>query len=152
MLYIIFSEINNTIAKSKENYENMLYREVVKSSFFEFQAARDRYREMSMNGMHRELVFRFIEVQVLMLAPICPHICEHIWRLIGHVSIQLLHAIACYCFSTLIKSSCYCVLQYFLHKMYLCSTYSRFVLYNEHFTTVLSLLSQLTKYQPFSVL
>ncbi|XP_046853769.1 leucine--tRNA ligase, cytoplasmic-like [Xenia sp. Carnegie-2017] len=81
---VFINEINNTIAKSKENYENMLYREVVKSSFFEFQAARDRYREMSMNGMHRELVFRFIEVQVLMLAPICPHICEHIWRLIGH--------------------------------------------------------------------
>jgi leucyl-tRNA synthetase len=64
----------------------MLYREVVKSAFFEFQAARDRYREMSMEGMHRDLVFRFIEVQVLLLAPICPHICEHIWKLLGHVS------------------------------------------------------------------
>ncbi|CAB4042966.1 leucine--tRNA ligase, cytoplasmic, partial [Paramuricea clavata] len=62
----------------------MLYREVVKSGFFEFQAARDRYREMSTEGMHRDLVFRFIEVQVLLLAPICPHICEHIWKLIGH--------------------------------------------------------------------
>jgi leucyl-tRNA synthetase len=66
----------------------MLYREVVKSGFFEFQAARDRYREMSTEGMHRDLVFRFIEVQVLLLAPICPHICEHIWKLIGHVSIS----------------------------------------------------------------
>ncbi len=65
----------------------MFYREVVKSAFFEFQAARDRYREMSTEGMHRDLVFRFIEVQVLLLAPICPHICEHIWKLIGHVSI-----------------------------------------------------------------
>lgn len=74
--------------KTTENYENMLYREVVKSSFFEFQAARDRYREMSMEGMHRDLVFRFIEVQVLLLAPICPHICEHMWKLLGHVSIK----------------------------------------------------------------
>lgn len=65
----------------------MLYREVVKSAFFEFQAARDRYREMSTEGMRRDLVFRFIEVQVLLLAPICPHICEHIWKLIGHVSV-----------------------------------------------------------------
>ena len=66
----------------------MLYREVVKSSFFEFQAARDRYREMSTEGMHRNLVFKFIEVQLLLLAPICPHICEHIWKLIGHVCIS----------------------------------------------------------------
>lgn len=64
----------------------MLYREVVKSSFFEFQAARDRYREMTTEGMHRDLIFRFIEVQVLLLAPICPHICEFIWKLSGHVS------------------------------------------------------------------
>lgn len=64
----------------------MLYREVVKSAFFEFQAARDRYREMSSKGMHRDLVFKFIEVQVLLLSPICPHLCEHIWKLLGHVS------------------------------------------------------------------
>ena len=64
----------------------MLFREAVKVAFYEFQAARDRYREMCTEGMHRDLVFKFIEVQVLLLAPICPHLCEHIWKLIGHVS------------------------------------------------------------------
>ena len=86
-IFLFFhSEINHAINKSKENYENMLYREVVKSSFFAFQAARDRYREMTTEGMHWDLIFRFIEVQVLLLAPICPHICEFIWKLTGHVS------------------------------------------------------------------
>nr|KAF6447301.1 hypothetical protein HJG63_007513 [Rousettus aegyptiacus] len=33
--------------------------------------------------MHRDLVFRFIEVQTLLLAPFCPHVCEHIWTLLG---------------------------------------------------------------------
>ena len=29
--------------------------------------------------MHAGLVFKFIEVQLILLSPICPHICEHIW-------------------------------------------------------------------------
>ena len=50
------------------------------------QAARDKYREVEIRGMHRDLVFRFIENQLLILSPICPHICEHMWTLIGKVS------------------------------------------------------------------
>ncbi|CAN0497576.1 unnamed protein product, partial [Laminaria digitata] len=34
--------------------------------------------------MHKTLVLRFIEVQVLVLAPICPHYAEHFWGLLGH--------------------------------------------------------------------
>lgn len=30
--------------------------------------------------MHQELVKRYIEMQTLLLAPICSHVCEHIWR------------------------------------------------------------------------
>jgi len=37
--------------------------------------------------MHCDLVFQFIESQALILSPICPHITEHIWRLIGKVFI-----------------------------------------------------------------
>uniref|UniRef100_A0A8D0NCQ6 Leucine--tRNA ligase, cytoplasmic n=1 Tax=Sus scrofa TaxID=9823 RepID=A0A8D0NCQ6_PIG len=46
-------------------------------------AAKDKYRELAIEGMHRDLVFRFIEVQTLLLAPFCPHLCEHIWTLLG---------------------------------------------------------------------
>lgn len=49
------------------------------------QAARDKYRELEPAGMHSELVFQFIEYQALILSPICPHITEHIWQLIGKV-------------------------------------------------------------------
>lgn len=54
-----------------------------------FQAAKDKYRELAIEGMHRELVFRFIEVQTLLLAPICPHLCEHIWSLLGKVLVHV---------------------------------------------------------------
>ncbi len=37
-------------------------------------------------GMNWLLIKRFIEVQCLLLAPICPHITEHIWGLLGKVA------------------------------------------------------------------
>ena len=48
-----------------------------------FQAIRDRYREVELKGMHKDLVLKYIEYQTLLLAPVCPHICEHIWELMG---------------------------------------------------------------------
>ncbi|KAM4746906.1 leucine--tRNA ligase, cytoplasmic [Rhinophrynus dorsalis] len=77
------SEINAGIEKTGQNYEKMMFKEALKTGFFEFQAAKDKYRELAIEGMHRDLVFRFIETQTLLLAPICPHLCEHIWSLLG---------------------------------------------------------------------
>ncbi|XP_075397882.1 leucine--tRNA ligase, cytoplasmic isoform X2 [Tenrec ecaudatus] len=80
---VFASEINAGIMKTDQNYEKMMFKEALKTGFFEFQAAKDKYRELAIEGMNRELVFRFIEVQTLLLAPFCPHLCEHIWTLLG---------------------------------------------------------------------
>ena len=73
-------EINKAIQVTKRHYENMCYKEALKSGFFELQSARDRYREVSVSEpLHAYLVNRFIEVQLILLSPICPHICEYIW-------------------------------------------------------------------------
>ncbi|XP_030067652.1 leucine--tRNA ligase, cytoplasmic [Microcaecilia unicolor] len=80
---VFASEINAGIIKTDQNYEKMVFKEALKTGFFEFQAAKDKYRELAIEGMHRELVFRFIETQTLLLAPVCPHLCEHIWGLLG---------------------------------------------------------------------
>ncbi|XP_043919958.1 leucine--tRNA ligase, cytoplasmic [Protopterus annectens] len=79
---VFASELSCGIIKTDQHYEKMMFKEALKSGFFEFQAAKDKYRELAIEGMHRDLVFRFIEVQTLLLAPICPHICEHIWSLL----------------------------------------------------------------------
>lgn len=80
---VFASEMNAGIIKTDQNYEKMMFKEALKTGFFEFQAAKDKYRELAVEGMHRDLVFRFIEVQTLLLAPFCPHLCEHIWTLLG---------------------------------------------------------------------
>ncbi|KAM6148897.1 leucine--tRNA ligase, cytoplasmic [Erethizon dorsatum] len=80
---VFASEMNAGIIKTDQNYEKMMFKEALKTGFFEFQAAKDKYRELAIEGMHRGLAFRFMEVQSLLLAPFCPHLCEHIWTLLG---------------------------------------------------------------------
>lgn len=46
------------------------------------QAARDEYRIScgTLEGMNRDLVWRFMDVQTRLITPICPHYAEHVWR------------------------------------------------------------------------
>jgi leucyl-tRNA synthetase len=91
LLNFDYSEINMKIQETKENFENMLFKEALRTGFFEFQATRDKYRELNLDGMHINLILRFIEVQALLLSPICPHVAEHVWKLLGKVCKQLSH-------------------------------------------------------------
>lgn len=84
--FFCFSEINLKIKESEKYYENMMFKEALKVGFFELQAARDKYRELSLEGMSRKLVLQFIETQALILSPICPHVSEFVWSLLGKVS------------------------------------------------------------------
>lgn len=68
------------------------------------QAAKDKYRELAIEGMHRDLVFQFIERQTLLLAPICPHLCEYTWGLLGKVSKSEARWL-CTCFSPFVAGT-----------------------------------------------
>lgn len=80
---VFVSEMNAGVVKTEQNYEKLMFKEGLKTGFFEFQAAKDKYRELAIEGMQRDLVLQFIETQTLLLNPICPHLCEHIWSLLG---------------------------------------------------------------------
>lgn len=61
-------------------YDAMQFRDALKNGFYDLQNARDTYRNMvGAEGMHAKLVRRFAEVQTKLLAPICPHLAEHIY-------------------------------------------------------------------------
>jgi leucyl-tRNA synthetase len=67
----------------------MLFKDALKSGFFEMQIARDKYRELvgGEENMNSTLVLKFIEYQTQTLAPICPHVAEHIWsNVLNYVS------------------------------------------------------------------
>lgn len=73
--------INFAIEETQKHYENMMFREAVRTGFYNLQAARDEYRQATAEKeMRLDLIEFFVEVQTLLLAPICPHTCEHVWK------------------------------------------------------------------------
>lgn len=82
---VFISEMNAKVVETERNFDRMLFREALRTGFFEMQACRDKYRELCGTGldMKKDLIMRFIEWQALMLSPICPHVAEHIWSLLG---------------------------------------------------------------------
>ncbi|KAL2913766.1 cytosolic leucyl tRNA synthetase [Polyrhizophydium stewartii] len=90
---VFAAEMDSVIAQADAAYTAMLYRDALKSSFYDMQAARNEYRKAVtgqginlhgaenevFEGLHKDLVLRFIEVQALMMKPITPHWSEHIY-------------------------------------------------------------------------
>ncbi len=86
---VFFAEMNKAVHAAKDAYKAMLYREVVKVAFFELQNARDRYRDATVLhgsiGMHRDLLKKFVELQVQLMSPIIPHFADYVWtELLGN--------------------------------------------------------------------
>lgn len=77
------NEMNELIEKSYYQYTLSNYKQALKFGLFDFQIARDFYRE-SVNsasiGMHKDLVLKYIEYQALLLAPIAPHFAEYLYK------------------------------------------------------------------------
>ncbi|CAG2122769.1 unnamed protein product, partial [Medioppia subpectinata] len=58
--------INRGISQTEAHYKVMNFKEGLRTGFFEFQDARDKYRELSQSvGMHKDLVLKFIECQAI---------------------------------------------------------------------------------------
>ncbi|CAF4160835.1 unnamed protein product, partial [Adineta steineri] len=76
------SRMNRAIKLTEENYEKMLFKDVIKTGFFELQIARDNYRDSCAESekMNLHLLKKYIEVQTILLSPICPHICDYVYQ------------------------------------------------------------------------
>ncbi|KAJ3168358.1 cytosolic leucyl tRNA synthetase [Geranomyces variabilis] len=96
---VFAAELDKLVADTDAAYKLTWYREALKLAFYEMTTARSEYRKAttgatgagssavqgdSYEGMHVELVLRYIELQTLMMSPITPHWSEYIWS-------QLLH-------------------------------------------------------------
>ncbi|ORY74131.1 leucyl-tRNA synthetase [Protomyces lactucae-debilis] len=73
------NEMNQLAETTRKGYEAAQYRTALKSGLYDFSIARDWYREISREGMHKDLVMQWIEWQALLIAPFAPHISEHIY-------------------------------------------------------------------------
>ncbi|GAA6057252.1 hypothetical protein JCM3770_003823 [Rhodotorula araucariae] len=78
---IFENEVNEAIEQAYRAYDHALYKDALKFGFYQLLSARDLYQlaTASEGGMHVDLALRFIRVQALLLAPIAPHVAEHLW-------------------------------------------------------------------------
>jgi len=80
------SQINKSIKETEIHYEETNFREALRTGFYELQAARDSYRiNVGNEGLNRELILYFIEVQAIIMSPIIPHFSEYVWKLLQKV-------------------------------------------------------------------
>ncbi|KAL3508195.1 hypothetical protein ACH5RR_033577 [Cinchona calisaya] len=78
---VFTNEINIAVQMTEKNYGDYMFREALKTGFYDLQAARDEYRlSCGSGGMNCTLLKRFMDVQTRLIAPICPHYSEYVWR------------------------------------------------------------------------
>jgi leucyl-tRNA synthetase len=78
---VFANEINIGVKETEKSYNTFMFRDALKSGFYDLQLARDEYRlSCGSAGMNRELLARFMEVQTRLITPICPHYAEHVWQ------------------------------------------------------------------------
>ena len=76
------SVLNRTIKKVEEHYENLNTKSALQHGFFELQNYLKWYRKRAVE-FNKEVINKFIETQLKILAPITPFICEEIWEKLG---------------------------------------------------------------------
>ncbi|CAG7727120.1 unnamed protein product [Allacma fusca] len=77
----ILNQMCHLLSTTRKAYQQLLFKEALKTGYFEMQTARDSYRELvgGEYNMRRDIVVIFIEYQMTMLLPICPHVGQYIW-------------------------------------------------------------------------
>ncbi|KAA8528005.1 hypothetical protein F0562_035126 [Nyssa sinensis] len=75
------NEIDIAIKMTEKNYNEYMFREALKTGFYDLQAARDDYRfSCGSGGMNCNLLWRFMDVQTRLITPFCPHYAEYVWK------------------------------------------------------------------------
>ncbi|CAO2161754.1 unnamed protein product [Urochloa humidicola] len=79
--HVFANEINIAVKETEKSYNAFMFRDALKSGFYDLQLARDEYRlSCGAAGMNRDLLWRFMDVQTRLITPICPHYAEHVWQ------------------------------------------------------------------------
>lgn len=71
--------INATAKKCLDGFENMTYRVVMQNAWFGLLKARDTYRILVNNKLHKHCITSHVEFQAQYMCPITPHSCEYLW-------------------------------------------------------------------------
>ena len=79
---VFSAQIDKAIIRCTRAFEDMNFREALISGVFDLKADVDTYLNstVGLGGAHAALIWRYLEVQIVLLDPICPHVCQHVWE------------------------------------------------------------------------
>lgn len=75
-------EMNSLVHQAYQQYSDTSYKLALKAALYDFQSARDFYREACLSSgtpMSRPLLLKYVELQSLMICTIAPHWAEYMW-------------------------------------------------------------------------
>eukprot|EP00737_Agarophyton_chilense_P001944 gb/GEZJ01002198.1/.p1 GENE.gb/GEZJ01002198.1/~~gb/GEZJ01002198.1/.p1 ORF type:complete len:1102 (+),score=188.61 gb/GEZJ01002198.1/:2938-6243(+) len=90
---VFSNQLNRQLRLTEAAYEQAMFREAVKTGFFEIMNDMGKYREAvgadkssrvasTLPKMHRDVFLQFSLYLTVAIAPICPHTAEHLWGLV----------------------------------------------------------------------
>ena len=79
---VFLNEMNASVVDADRYYAVLQFRFALKAAFHDLLSLRDAYR-VNVGRMHVDVVSRFLEVSILLIAPICPHYAQHLWTITG---------------------------------------------------------------------
>lgn len=75
------NDMNTAVKMTEKNYSEFMFKEALKTGFYDLQVARDEYRfSCGKAGMNRDLLSWFMDVQTRIITPIYPHFAEYVWK------------------------------------------------------------------------
>lgn len=85
----VFSySINSIVNKTLDAFKNMRFREGIIQAFFELQNVRDKYMNYC-NEANQIIIYKYMELQLKLLAPIIPHVTQHLWNNFSDVPLMI---------------------------------------------------------------
>lgn len=77
------SNVKHITAKTKEKFDNIFFKEGIQLGWYNLQTLLHDYQIEAENlklNVHIDSIMEFIERQILILTPLCPHTMDYIWR------------------------------------------------------------------------
>jgi leucyl-tRNA synthetase len=93
---MVLNEMNRLVLETEQCFERMLWRDGLNAGSAQYRNLRDFYREWCVRmevEMHETVVQRYLDTSILLIAPVCPHFAEKMWKTyLGHPESSVLEA------------------------------------------------------------
>jgi leucyl-tRNA synthetase len=82
---MFLGDIEHAANVTSSHFDGMRFREGLKTGFYEFINTRAQYTQLTAaEGMHRDVILKYLNTQAIVLSPLCPHVAEELWKLCGN--------------------------------------------------------------------